>query len=946
VTSDRRELVKELLIRISEIPEHERAAFLAEACSDDPGLREDIEELLRYAGVVPDWLLSAERTPEEEKEFSDPSMMIGRVVSHYRIVGKIGGGGMGVVYKAEHSRLPKTVALKFLPPDLIRDEKANQRFMNEAHAASALDHPNICTIFDIDRTDEGQLFIAMAYYKGENLQQRIERGPVGIRDALDIVVQTLDGLRASHQAGIIHRDIKPANLILATSGLVKIVDFGLAKLAGQSRLTKKGARLGTISYMSPEQVRGEELDSRSDIWAVGVTFYEMLTGELPFKGDDAATIYSIENRDPKSMSSLRPDVPRDLESIVARAMEKRADERYQSTEDFLSDLQSLQQQRLPDEGRPVRWVVQRRELLKKLLLKPKRLLVTLAAAILVLATVYVLTKIFRPPKPVPRLTNARQITSARGVEDFPTWSPDGRLLAYSSQQSGNLDIWVTQVGSGQPVNRTRAHEGRDTRPSWSPDGSQIAFASERDEGGIFVMPAIGGAPRKVGDVPARAACSPQWSPDGSEIAYFPSDTSQSIEIVNVITNESRRLQLPPHKERRGYGLAWSPDGRFFAYGNVVWGLTGSTRIWVFRVADGRSFPVTDSLSYDVNPSWSADGRALYFISKRRETDRDLYMQRLHKDGRPEGEAIRLRSGMGVRRASFSPDDRMLAYSSERGTDRPANLWRIPILEDRSATWHDAQQITFDETRTIFVDVSPDGTQLIVSSNRAGSFDLWRMQAYGGELRGLTTHPAQDHNQRWSPDGQEIVFQSDRSGNEDIWIMPATGGIPRQLTVHEDADQLPCWSPDGQQIVFVSNRGGSDDIWVIPASGGTPKQMTSHTAADWHPDWSPDGEWIVFTSARNSPFGEIWRLRVDGGDPELLTEDGYYPRYSPDGGKIYFRGRYDAILEMSLPDRTQRPVMALTGKGGGPGLCQANDGQYLYVMWDEASGRDIWVMDVE
>ncbi len=265
--------------------------------------------------------------------------MVGTTVSHYRIIERLGGGGMGVVYEAEDTTLKRTVALKFLPPTLTLDPEAQERFVHEARAASALDHANICTIHEIGQTGDGQMFIVMACYGGRTLKKQIEQGPLEIDLALDIAIQVSEGLSRAHEAGIIHRDIKPANIFVTSRGEVKILDFGLAKLAGQSMLTKSGTTMGTAAYMSPEQARSEEVDGRTDIWSLGVVLYEMLTGQAPFRSDyDQALVYSILNEEPSPVRSRRVEIPEVVEQIVARALAKSREERYQKIEELRSDL--------------------------------------------------------------------------------------------------------------------------------------------------------------------------------------------------------------------------------------------------------------------------------------------------------------------------------------------------------------------------------------------------------------------------------------------------------------------------------------------------------------------------------------------------------------------------------------------------------------------------------
>jgi len=268
--------------------------------------------------------------------------MIGKTISHYKILSKLGEGGMGVVYKAEDTKLRRIVALKFLPPELTRDAEAKQRFIHEARAASALDHPNVCTIYEIDETKDGQTFMAMACYEGESLKEKINIGPLKLDEAIDIAIQIAKGLNKAHEKGIVHRDVKPANIFITEDGAVKILDFGLAKLSGQSKLTKTGTTLGTVSYMSPEQTKGEKIDERSDIWSLGVVLYEMLTGQRPFKGDyEQAVVYSIMSETQEPLTGQRTGVPMELERIVNKCLEKNPSERYPRTDDLIVDLRRL-----------------------------------------------------------------------------------------------------------------------------------------------------------------------------------------------------------------------------------------------------------------------------------------------------------------------------------------------------------------------------------------------------------------------------------------------------------------------------------------------------------------------------------------------------------------------------------------------------------------------------
>ncbi|MCI0697479.1 serine/threonine-protein kinase [candidate division KSB1 bacterium] len=871
--------------------------------------------------------------------------MIGQTISHYKILAKLGEGGMGVVYKAEDTKLKRVVALKFLPSSFMASEAEKTRFIHEAQAAAALNHPNICTIHEIDEAD-GQQFIAMEFVERQSLKAKIEAGPLKLDEALGIAMQVAEGLQAAHEKKITHRDIKPANVMITTKAQVKIMDFGLAKLAGRTVITKEGTTLGTVAYMSPEQARGEKVDHRTDIWSFGVVLYEMITGQLPFKGEyDQAVMYSIMNEEPEPVTGLRTGVPMELKRIVSKCLEKAPEERYQSSTEIQVDLKKLRRGLESAQRRSISPSVASPDAQKG---HRRRHVYYLAAAIagslaVILAIVAYIN--LRPKDIVPRLSNPKQVTSAQGFEDYPTWSPAGDRLAYQSDQSGNFDIWVSQIGGGPPVNLTADHLGTDRWPQWSPDGLQIAFYSERDGAGLYMMPALGGVPRKV--LSGLSGGSPQWSQDGTKLAYIPRDTSSFVEITTLSSGSSRRLPLPGTQKER-FDLSWSPDEQAFAYRDAFADFATHVELWVLRLADGEGVPVTDRASNVRSPSWSPDGRFLYYVSDRAGS-MDLWQQRMRPDFTPEGPPRAITTGIGMWSAVFSPDGKKLAYSKGRLV---GNLWSVPIPDqaEPEATWADARQITFDHALVSYVDVSPDGQRLLFSSDRGGNADVWMMTLADGSLQQLTTDPALDFQPMWSPDGKQIAFHSARSGNRDIWVMPASGGPARQLTRHDASDMWPVWSPDGQEIAFASMRGGNFDIWVIQSTGGEARQLTSHPASDQWPQWSPDGKWLVFASEREAEFFRLWRMPAEGGQPELLTEArAGRTLWSKSGTRIYFVKSTEGTLtlwELSIETGRERQVMDLTGRPGRfGGDALASDGKQLFFAWQEWLG-DIWVMDVE
>ena len=338
LSPERWQQVQRLFDEVADLDRHARAAWLDEACREDLALREEVESLLAAYEQADDLLHDLDQMAASSK-----ASRIGRTVAHYEVMEKLGGGGMGVVYKAQDTRLKRTVALKFLPPALNASGEARQRFEHEAQAASALDHPNICTVHDSGQTDDGHLFIAMAYYRGETLKKKIARGPVPVDEALSYARQMARGLAKAHATGIIHRDIKPANVMVTDDGVVKIVDFGLAKMA-DVQLTRTGVTLGTVAYMSPEQARGIEVDAQTDVWSLGVVLYEMLTGKRPFPGEhEQGIIYHLLHEEPIPITEADVELPEELDHVVTMCLEKEKDLRYPSMDDLLADLEVLTQ---------------------------------------------------------------------------------------------------------------------------------------------------------------------------------------------------------------------------------------------------------------------------------------------------------------------------------------------------------------------------------------------------------------------------------------------------------------------------------------------------------------------------------------------------------------------------------------------------------------------------
>jgi Tol biopolymer transport system component len=866
---------------------------------------------------------------------------------------------MAEVYLVEDTKLDRQVALKVLPPEVVEDPRRRDRFLREAKVLAALNHPNIVTVYSVEEAG-GVHFLTMELVRGQTLGDILPRGGFALAKFFEIAIPLAHALAAAHEHGITHRDLKPHNVMVRPDGAVKVLDFGLAKdgrsddfdggvMAASNatrsvefNLTEQGHVVGTPAYMSPEQSEGRAVDRRSDIFSLGIVFYEMLCGERPFTGvTSAATMQSILGDAPRPLGARQPSVPRELVRAVHRCLEKDPANRYQSVVDLRHALEDIKRDFDSGELRSV-----------PLAARPRSPLVAIAVGAAAVAVALVgfgvwsaIDRQRASVDAVPALQNAVQITSTQAVEAYPTWSPDGGRIAYEVRDgyvaaSPDSQIWIAQLGGGDPVHLTADYAGNNRMPSWSPDGAQIAFFSDRGgTWGLYAVSAVGGTPRQLLPLPDFGTASwsaPQWSSDSRRLflSIVERGTSTLI-LLDLSPVTVRRERLPARAGHFIWDLALSPDDRRLAYAEAGGGGPEITQLWTRSVSGGEPVALTDGRTAAWNPTWSRDGRTVFYVSNRAGS-MDLWQQRIAEDGRPVGAPAVLTPGLGLTSAAFSRDGTQLAYG--RG-DRVSNVWRIPLNLDRTATWADAKQLTFERSFVEFLDPSPDGQRLALSSNRRGNQDLYTMSIDGGEMTPLATEPTPDWAPRWSPNGGEIVFYSYRSGNRDIWVMPSSGGPARQLTSREATDWMPEWTPDGLEIAFHSRADG-DAIWIVPASGGEARRVTDSGSSF---ALSADGKWMVVIRG-----GNLYRVARDGGDAVLIGPAGM-PRVSRDSRWIFYsiivgpREHHD-IWARSVVDPTVRRLTSLSNRPGRLGSGFAADDRYLYFTWLEDVG-DLWVMEV-
>jgi serine/threonine protein kinase/Tol biopolymer transport system component len=867
----------------------------------------------------------------------DIAHLVGRTLAHYRVLEYIGGGGMGVVYKAEDLRLARTVALKFLPAELTRDPDAKARFLQEARAASVLDHPNICTIHEVGETDDGRLYLAMPSYDGETLRRRIERGPLPIDDAVDIAEQISRGLAKAHRGGIVHRDIKPANIMVTDDGVVKILDFGLAKLAGAAALTRTGSSVGTPAYMSPEQARGEDVDHRTDLWSFGVVLYEMVAGRRPFRGEhDQAVLYGILNEKPKPLGEVRSEAPPELERIVDGLLAKDSGNRYPTADGPLGDLRALRQQTMTTTVRtqPDRPAVPRS--------RSWPWFAGLALAALVAGGLWL-----RHSGTVRAGGGAqpsfKRLTDLEGRESFPSLSPDGKFLLFVRSVDGNADIYLQRVGGDNPQNLTADSPADDTQPAFSPDGQQIAFRSEREGGGLFVMGATGESAKRLTDV----GYNPAWAPDGRHLAFATEEVSRPLErrlhsklwTVDVASGQ-RRLIVGDDAVQP----SWSPHGQRIAY----WAIPdGSARrvLWTVPAAGGTPVPVIDDEHVNWNPVWSPDGGSLYFVSDRSGS---MNVWRVPVDeasgkvlGKPEPVTT---SSQSTGLLSLSRDGRRIVYATDEGK---SNLERRELDPATRQVAGKASAITQGSRDVRSASVSPDG-QWIAFDISTPQEDLFLVKADGTGQRQLTNDAAKDRIPHWLGDGQRVLFYSDRGGGRyGAWTIRMDGS-DLQPVPHGTPDPLYTAIPSPRGDRFVASLGNHRSGLVDPALPLDRRLQVLPWAGQGQifaaTSWSPDGASLAGTLEQASDDSSIPGIVVytlATGRYERLTEIGSLPVWLHDGRTLLYLHE-GKIYECDLRSKVSRLVLEPPSNSMFNSLAVSPDDRMLYAVRGSDEG-DIWMI---
>ena len=828
--------------------------------------------------------------------------MIGQIISHYKILEKLGEGGMGVVYKAQDTKLDRFVALKFLPPHLAASEQDKARFVQEAKAAAALNHPNVCSIIDIQENDDPQrgkqMFIVMEFVDGQSLQDK--KSSLTQKQAIDYAIQIAEGLAAAHEKGIVHRDIKPENIMIRKDGIVQVMDFGLAKLVGVSRLTRQGSTVGTLGYMSPEQVQGQDTDHRSDIFSFGVLFYEMLTGRSPFNGaHESVILYEIVNVDVPPMSTIKPEIDAELDRIVLECMEKDPNERRQSIKQVAIDLNrfkrtssrtrlsrtfstasstrlnaqaSVQPGDVPVSSRPFSLM---------------RYLPSIAIAVVLVLLCVLAYKILLSPTPdkmviraiinQPAKTNFQFYGNTSGPAVL---SPDGKNFAFSATDStGRRGLYLRGIDDLSP-HRLPETDGA-SQPFWSPDDRFIAFAAG---GKLKKIDVAGGVPVTICDAPFSRGGT--WNNDGM-IIFAPGPSNPLVMVPAKGGNLVRVTTLDSLRGENSHRWPWFlPDGKHFLYlaRTVATGSRNEGDAICVGSIDGKE---TQVLARTSSNAQFASGFLLFTRGG------SLVAQRMNEHSFDlAGEPVTIASGVAfdqsVDRSMFTVSQNgLLLYQTGN-----VQLGSKIVFKDR--TGKNVGEINSDLAEYYLPRLSPDEKKLAcyIYDFQSHNADVWVQDLTRGLKTRFTFTPTFETYSVWSPNGREIVYSANSAGKYDLYRKSSDGAGTEETLLRNGENKFVFdWSSDGKSILYGSaeNAKGHTDLWVLPTSGDKkpfPFLKTEFNENDAR--FSPDAKWIVYTSDESGKDEIYVRSFPEGGSKRQVSiEGGDSPRWRKDGKELYY-----------------------------------------------------------
>jgi serine/threonine protein kinase len=892
------------------------------------------------------------------------TLTAGTKLGAYEILSLLGAGGMGEVYRARDTALGRDVALKILRPGAVQDADRLRRFRQEAQAAAALNHPNIMAIYFVGEQD-GTPYIVSELLEGESLRESLRVGALPARKSMDFALQVAAGLAAAHEKGIIHRDLKPENIFITKEGRAKILDFGLAKLtrpeettADASSLTltqgsTPGVVLGTVGYMSPEQVRGKPLDSRSDIFSFGVILYEMLSGKNSFlRSTTADTLSAILKEDAPELVPSVQGVSPALDRVVRRFLEKEPADRFQSARDLGFALQAVTGSGASSSAEIPQVLPSTSGASPGL----SKLLLVAAACFLLggVATWLALYARRSSRGDATMVTQVSRLTHESGLTEWPTWSPDGSLIAFSSNRSGDFEIYVRRIEGGQEVNITN-DPGQDIQPAFSPDGASIAFVSTRASrtgliktapptgfefrtlgGDIWVAPALGGPARRL----AEDGNYPVWSLDGKKIAYVSGveDHRSILEVPDeggaphpVLSTADSRWEI--------IKLLYSPHGQWFVFE------TQDQRLWLMPASGGTPKEILRGSS----PAWDPPGKHIYFATPGNLGGTEVQSTEIDESS---GKILGAPRSLGVMTGilgdlAISHNGRGLVVTERQES---LNLTRLPLVADGGAPAGPEEQLNPGEVRDHYPAFSPDGRRIAFGDNRLRNEEVWILDLATRHRERLRV-PQADLGVNipfWSPDGRQLSvtrFQPDGGGS--LWIAAVDGSIAEQVVAPKPSLRGAAFSPDGRDLLYIYKKDAFLQLFRMDVGSRHEYQLTFSAADKYDPIWSPDGQWCAYSSNQGGNV-QIWRIATAGSEEQRLTT-GYdrirHISFSPDGRWIYLQPNHLNIYRMPAGGGPRQQVTKFPESGlfiEEPKL--SPDGRWLAYCRNNG-GSSLWLLEL-
>ncbi|MBL8149234.1 MAG: serine/threonine-protein kinase [Blastocatellia bacterium] len=908
-------------------------------------------------------------------------------VGHYTLFRFLDSGGMGEVFLAIDEILQRPVAIKFLHLH-HRESDRRARFMNEARAIAALNHPNIVVIHEINETPDEQNenlpvpYIVMEYIEGESLENILNTHKLTTFEVIILALQIAEGLQAAHQRKIVHRDIKPSNIMITKEGRVKILDFGLSKLvyetsseaSTQIKRTAEGTIVGTIPYLSPEQALGQNVDARSDIFSYGIVLYRMLTNQHPFPGSNAIeTTTKIVTQEPEPWP-YQLNIDSGLKNIVVNCLQKIADDRYSSLEEVIKDLEAVLR-KSPFETSAIKSIKSSPlrlttvppsvasepyaetqlsqapiitgevvDFSKQIPTKKGRKTTVVTISLLLFALISVTGfLIARSRTSRPEEVKTTQLTNSLGMDIYPTFSFDGKSIAYSSDRSGDFELYMKQLTPGGREIKLTSDKQQNFQPAWSPNGQYIAYHS-KNRGGIWLIPSLGGVARQLTEFGSR----PAWSPNGETIAFqsdplvdlganaSPAMPPSTIWLVSA-TGNSEAVQLTRTGEPTGgHGTPnWSPDGTRIVFASYD---RRNSSIWSVSTKGDKLVRVVYRQRYIYDPVYSPDGEAIYYCALSESGNYGMWKIAIDKEtGEPKTEPEQIANlGLGtVRHLAISQDGKKVSYS---GLSTISNLFSVAVSARTYEAASDPTALTGETGRNSRPVFSPDGEKIAFEKWQAGNNqDIWTMRADGNEPTQLTTDPAVDSSPNWFPESDRLSYRTNRSGNAEvwstllgsgkesllidvgrnmdyfrlspdgktlafnskkggetinIWTAELSSGEQKQITFDKEMIAFPCWSANGNHIAAQMKRGEDSHIVVFESNGDKLEQLTKGSGQNWCYSWAPDNDKIAFAGIREG-FWNIWWISRSTKEEKRITNykklNAYvrYPAWSPKGNQIVY-----------------------------------------------------------